>query len=291
MMRVLLIDVNCKYSSTGKIVYDLYKNLRQQGYKAAIAYGRGKKIDEPYIFKFGLDWETYLHAGLARLTGLNGCYSFFSTKRLIFFIEKYKPDVIHIHELHGYFVNISPLIKYIKRKKIKVIWTFHCEYMYTGKCGHSYECDQWKTECKKCPYLKDYPKSFIFDMTNKMYRKKRDLLKNFDFTIVTPSQWLADRVSESFLKDKPIKVIPNGIDTSVFHPVDVSDIKKKLSIPEDHKVVVSVAPDIMSERKGGQWVIKLAERLKNEKITFLLVGGCLAKNGKSNSDSQNKFHF
>lgn len=273
-MRVLLIDVNCKYSSTGKIVYDLYTTLRKKGHKAAICYGRGKLIKEPGIYKFGLDWETYLHGALSRLTGYNGCFSYFSTKRLLQFIDKFKPDIVHIHELHGYFVNIGPLLMHLKKKGIKVAWTFHCEYMYTGKCGYSYECEKWKAECGNCPHLQDYPKTVFFDHTRKMFRRKKELLKDLDMVIVTPSKWLAKRVRESFLKDKKVKVIQNGIDISVFRSVDDAlSLKRELGIPEKNKVVLSVAPNIMSARKGGTWVIQLSERMRDKNITFVLVGG------------------
>lgn len=271
--RVLLIDVNCKGSSTGKIVYDLYRSIKADGRKAAICYGRGELIQEENIYKFGLDWETYIHAGLARLTGYNGCYSPLSTRRLINYIESYKPDLIHIHELHAYFVNIEPLINYIKAKKIPLVWTFHCEYMYTGKCGHAYECENFKYKCGKCPALTDYPKSMFFDKTKEMLETKKKLLGDLDFAIITPSQWLADRVRMSFLKDKDIKVIHNGIDTNIFHPVDASDLRVKYGIPDDKKIVLAVAPDIMSERKGGKWVLKLAEMMSDENIFFVLIGG------------------
>ncbi|MCF0127039.1 MAG: glycosyltransferase, partial [Pseudobutyrivibrio sp.] len=132
-MRVLLIDVNCKYSSTGKIVYNLCQFLNAHGHEAAVAYGRGEEIDEPGIFKFGIDNETRMHALLARITGYNGRFSPKSTARLLDFIEEFNPDVIHIHELHAYFVNHRELLEYIKSKHIPVVWTFHCEYMYTGK--------------------------------------------------------------------------------------------------------------------------------------------------------------
>ena len=280
-MRILLIDVNCKYSSTGKIVYDLFTNLKKEGHKASICYGRGELIKEPGIYKFGLDWETYVHGMLARLTGYNGCFSYLSTKRLIRYIEHFKPDLIHIHELHAYFVNIVPLINYIKKKKLKVVWTFHCEYMYTGKCGHSYECEKWKTECGNCPYMRDYPKSLFFDQTKHMFRKKKELLRDLDFLIVTPSEWLADRVKQSFLKDKEIRVIHNGIDTSVFKPVDASELRHELGIPDGHQVVLSVAPNIMSERKGGKWVLELAERMERENLTFVLEGGGKKKIGNN----------
>ncbi len=270
--RVLLIDVNCKGSSTGKIVYDLYTNLRADGRTAAICYGRGENIEEENVYKFGLDWETNIHAGLSRITGYNGYFSYFSTKRLIKYIEKFNPDLIHIHELHAYFVNIKPLIEYIKAKNIPVVWTFHCEYMYTGKCGHAYECKNYQHECGDCPAVKGYPKSLWFDKTRQMFEMKKNLLGNWKFTIVTPSHWLADRVKTSFLKNKDIVVIHNGIDTNVFHPVDASDLKKELKIPGDCKLVLAVAPNIMSESKGGKWVLKLAEKMKNENVFFVLVG-------------------
>ncbi len=270
--RILLIDVNCKYSSTGKIVYELFDKIKQGGRSAAVCYGRGEKIKEQGIYKFGIDLETKVHALLARITGLNGCFSIFSTCRLIRYIEKYQPDMIHIHELHAYFVNLKPLLRYIKRKRIPVVWTFHCEYMYTGKCGHAYNCTGFQGTCGDCPAVHDYPKSLFFDQTKRMLHWKKKLLSDMDLHIVTPSKWLADRVQMSFLKDTPISVIHNGIDTSVFHPVDASDLREQLNIPQDYKVALTVAPDIMSERKGGKWVLKLAELMKDEKVMFVLVG-------------------
>lgn len=272
-MKVLLIDVNCKGSSTGKIVYDLYTSLNSGEDKAAICYGRGEGVNESGIFKFGLDKETYMHAALARITGYNGCFSHFSTKRLMDFIEVFKPDVIHIHELHAYFVNIRPLIEYIKKKEIPVVWTFHCEYMYPGKCGYAYECEKWKTGCNLCPSIKEYPKSIIFDRTKSMFKMKKNLLEDFEFTIVTPSQWLADRVKQSFLKEKTIKVIHNGIDTdSIFYPREKSEtnaLRSKYSIEKD-KIILSVAPNIMEERKGGRKVLSIAAEMKD--FQFVLVG-------------------
>lgn len=270
--RVLLIDVNCKYSSTGKIVYDLYQGLRADNRRAAICYGRGEVVKGENIFKFGLDWETNIHAGLARVTGYNGYFSPISTKRLINYIEDFKPDLIHIHELHAYFVNIKPLITYIKEKGIRLVWTFHCEYMYTGKCGHAYECTGYQRGCGNCPAVKEYPKSLFFDRTQQMLKMKKELIADLNFTIITPSKWLADRVKASFLKEKEIEVIHNGVDTTIFHPVDAGDLREELQIPEDQKIVLAVAPNIMSEAKGGQWVIKLAEMMKNEKVRFVLVG-------------------
>ncbi len=274
-MRVLLIDVNCKKSSTGKIVYDLFKSLNAGGHTAAICYGRGENVKEENIYKFGLDVETKIHAVLARITGLNGYFSPFSTLRLIKYIKKFKPEVVHIHELHAYFVNFKPLLKYLKKAKIKIVWTFHCEYMYTGKCGHAYECEQWKLECGHCPAVKGYPQSLFLDFTKKMLKDKKLLLLDTDFTIVTPSRWLAERVKLSFLKDKKIVVIHNGIEVNeTFYPrthSEISLLKEKYHM-ENKKIVLSVAPKIMSDNKGGSFILEVSKQFKDKNIHFVLVG-------------------
>lgn len=272
-MKVLQIDVNCKSGSTGKIAYDLHTQLVKDGHTSAVCYGRGEKINEPNIFKFGYDWETKIHAALTRITGLTGCYSYFSTKRLLKFMRAFKPDVVHIHELHAYFVNLKPVINYLKENNIKTVWTFHCEFMYTGKCGHAYECEKWKTECGQCPHLRDYPKSLFFDFTKKMFNDKKKLLSDFEnLTIITPSQWLADRVKQSFLGDKDIQVIHNGVDTeNVFYPRSFDHLKKKHHLTNE-KIVLAVAPDLMSKNKGGRCVVELAERMRDENVKFILIG-------------------
>lgn len=272
-MKVLLIDVNCKNSSTGKIVYDIYTAVNEKGDEAAACYGRGEKIHEKNIFKFGMDIETYVHALLTRITGFTGCFSPFSTFRLIRFIKKFKPDVVHIHELHAYFVNIKPLINYLKKNKIKTVMTLHCEFAYTGKCGHSVECEKWQTECGDCPHLKDYPSTLFFDHTKFMFNEKKKLFEDFDnLTIVTPSKWLADRAQKSLLGNKTIRVIHNGIDTDVFSPKDTSGLRKKHNISDDEKVILAVAPNLMSDIKGGKHVLALADIMKEPNVRFILIG-------------------
>lgn len=272
-MKVLLIDVNCKNSSTGKIVYDIYSYLNQNDDEAVICYGRGKKMDEKGIFKFGLDWETYLHALLTRVTGFTGCYSFFSTRRLIGYIKKYKPDIVHIHELHAYFVNIKPLINFLKKNNIRTVHTLHCEFSYTGKCGYAEECEKWKTMCEKCSKVRYYPESLFFDWTKRMFIQKKKMFENFnDMLITTPSEWVTERAKNSFFGQHQIITVPNGIDADVFYPRETTQLRKKHGIDETKKVVISVAPDIMSERKGGKYVLELAKMRECKDIVFILIG-------------------
>lgn len=282
-MKVLLIDVNCKYSSTGKIVYDLYSRLNADGHEARIAYGRGDVIDEPGIFKFGIDSETKKHALLARITGKNGCYSPKSTARLIEYIKEFKPDLIHIHELHAYFVNHGQLLEFLKEQQIPVVWTFHCEYMYTGKCGFAYECQQYKSGCGKCPYIHKYISSFGIDRTAQLLAEKKKSMEGLNLkAIVTPSKWLADKTKETYLYKYNIQVIHNGIDTDgIFYPrPSDEELRSEYGINPDDRLVLAVAPNIMDVRKGGQTVLDLAETMPDTQ--FVLVG---ADETKRHSDN------
>lgn len=264
-MNILLIDVNYKNSSTGKIVHDLAHELLRTGHKVKVLFGRGEKIDNDIALRVASTWEVYFHAFMTRLTGLVGVFSYFSTRRVISEIRKFKPDIVHLHELHGYYLNYSEIIDFLKKSKIPVVWTFHCEFSYTGKCGYAYDCEKWKSECSSCPQIKEYPASLYFDFTRYMFsRKKKDFLGFDNLTIITPSDWLAQRVKQSFLAKYDIKVVHNGIDTdTIFYPRNVST--------SDQKVVLAVAPDIMSDRKGGGWVIELAKRF-DDNIKFIMVG-------------------
>ena len=272
-MRILLINSVCRNGSTGKIVYDLYVQSRQDGHEAAICYGRGPQVVGENIFRFALDWETYLHAGLTRITGWTGCFSALSTRRLLKFIDDFQPDVIHLHEPHAYFVNLKPLFRYVSQKKIPLVYTFHCEFAYTGNCGYAYECENWKTGCGNCSKLREYPKTLWFDHTAAMLRQKQKLLMDIeDLRIAAPSQWLADRAKQSVLKDRSIQVVRNGIDTqNIFHPWESTQLREKHGL-KDEKIVLAVAPGLMSHRKGGRWVLKLAEKFSGENVKFIMIG-------------------
>ncbi len=271
-MRVLLIDVNYKNSSTGKIVYDLARWLIADNHSAKVLFGRGKRSDDGVGIKIASALEVYFHALLTRLTGLTGFFSFFATRKIIREIDKFKPDVVHLHELHGYYINFGRLIQYLKCKNTPVVWTFHCEFAYTGKCGYAYGCEKWKTSCHNCPQLKEYPASMYFDFTNQMHHwKKKDFYEFTNLVITTPSYWLADRVRQSFLKDRDIRVVYNGIDVdSIFRLTDGRDLLAKYGL-ENKKIALAVAPDIMSERKGGQWILDLAQRF-DDSYRFIMVG-------------------
>ena len=252
---------------------DLLLGLEAEGHQALACYGRDVAGLKSTAKKISSSWEVYLHAAMTRLSGWTGKFSPMATRECIAQIKAFKPDVVHLHELHGYFINYSEIIDYLKSSGIPVLWTFHCEFMYTGKCGYAYECENWLTECGNCPQLSVYPSSLVFDRTREMFNQKKEIFRGFDrLKIITPSAWLADRVRQSFLSEKQVGVIYNGIDVDdLFKPQLTTSLRDKLGIKTKH-VIVSIAPDIMSERKGGQWVIDLAARCIKNDVTFVMVG-------------------
>ena len=270
-MRILYINSVCRSGSTGKIAYSLYACANAGGDTAAICYGRGARIEEENIFRFGLGWETVLHAGLTRLTGWTGRFSHFSTARLLRFMDEFAPDVVHLHEPHAYFVDLAPLFEYLKERAIPLVYTFHCEFAYTGKCGFSGGCERWKIGCGSCPALREYPKTLVFDHTAAMWREKKRLLTGLNMTVCTPSEWLAGRVRESFLSGCDVRVVPNGIDTALFAPRPYEHLRQRHSLGNE-KVVLAVAPYLMAARKGGRDVLRLAESMAGDNVKFILIG-------------------
>ena len=271
-MRILIIDVNCKYSSTGNIVYSEYQYLKKKGHDVVVCYGRGPVLHESGIYKFGVDFETVFHAAMARVTGYNGCFSPLSTIRLIKTIDLFKPDVIHIHELHAYFVNINQLIQFIIRSQIPTVMTLHCEYNFTGKCGHANECMRFQDKCGNCPQLHDYPKSVFFDHTTRMIENKRSLFTRLDPFVTVPSKWGEERARLSFFHKMRIGIVHNGIDTNVFSICDSKErVFSKHGIAKDKKILLGVAPNIMCEEKGGRWMIDIARKL-SPLVHLILIG-------------------
>jgi glycosyltransferase involved in cell wall biosynthesis len=267
-MKILLIDVNCKSGSTGKLVYDLYSEINKNGDEAAIAYGRGKIIKEKNIFKFGIRLETNFHVLMNRLTGIHGSFSLFSTLRLINFIKRFKPEIIHLHELHGYFLNIVTLLKFLKKTRIKIIWTFHCEYMYEGKGFNSHYNSSLNRK-------NEYPKSLFFDLSRWTVKRYQKTLENFpDLRIVTPSNWLLNNVKQSYLSKYSYKVIKNGVNQDIFKPYKYHGLLLKDKIPINKKIVLTVAPDFTDPRKGGKIFLEVANKILklDPNFAFIMVG-------------------
>ena len=281
-MKVLQINSVCGVGSTGRIAADIHRVLKQNGHESKIAYGRGeaKGVSPDDTIKIGTDRDIYAHVILSRLTDRTGFYSKSATQKLIRSIEEYNPDVIHLHNIHGYYINIKLLFDYIKKAGKPVVWTLHDCWAFTGHCAHfDYcGCEKWKTECDKCPQLNQYPKSFA-DSSKRNYLDKKQIFNGINnMTIVTPSKWLEKLVKQSYLGNYNTQVIYNGIDLTVFKPT-VSDFRARYGL-EDKKIILGVA-SIWSERKGLDDLIQLSKKLSDDyKIVIVgkLIGDSLPAN-------------
>lgn len=272
-MKTVLIN-SCNFGSTGNIMLEIAETAENGGYTAAVCYPQSRdnsRKQKEKDFIIGTRFSRNIHLMLAEITGLNGCFSYCSTLKLLKKLDKFKPDIIHLHNLHNCYINLPMLFKYIKKHNIKTVWTLHDCWSFTGHCPHfdMIGCDKWKTGCYSCPQYKEYPKS-LFDNSKYMYRLKKKWFTGIkDMTIVTPSEWLASLVKESYLKDYPVKVINNGIDLNVFKPTE-SDFREKYAL-ENKYIVLGVAFG-WGKRKGLDVFIELAKRLDKGKYKIVLVG-------------------
>lgn len=274
-----IMQINCVYKtgSTGKITYDLHKALTERGIESVVCFGRGKKVKEPKVYKTCGELYAKFNNLLSRITGVmyGGC--FFSTNRLFSVIKKEKPDIVHLHCINGYFVNIYRLIGWLEKHNIKTVLTLHAEFMFTANCGYSLDCDKWKTGCGDCPRNREETNSFFLDGTARSYKKMKRAFYGFDdrLTVVSVSPWLMERAKQSpILKDKKHTVVMNGLDTDIFHIYDTESIKKKYRIT-DEKIIFYAAPyftDSPNYIKGGNYIIDLAKRLKDENVRIFVAG-------------------
>jgi len=271
-MKVLQINSVCGYGSTGRIATDIYKVLEDQGHECLIAYGREAAPEKVDTIRIGTFFDNYMHVAKTRLFDLHGFASTRATYKFIEQVKEYNPDVIHLHNLHGYYINIELLFSFLKEAKKPVVWTLHDCWAFTGHCAYFdyVKCEKWKEHCDKCPQKRKYPASILIDNSKFNYERKRELFTGIEnMTIVTPSKWLADLVKLSFLKEYEVNIINNGIDLRIFSPKGDNVFSEKYMI-QDAFIILGVA-SIWDERKGFNCFLELAKRIdSNSKI--VLVG-------------------
>lgn len=275
-MRIAHINMVLN-GSTGNIMMGIAKKAEESGHISRTyspeLYVKGKKkasVNIPNHFIWGTRFESFVHYYLGCVLGINGLLSKNGTKELIKDLEVFKPDVIHLHNLHNFSINLPMLFKYIKKNRINVVWTLHDCWSFTGHCPYfdMVKCDKWKIQCNNCPQKLIYPKTYI-DTTKQMYALKSKMFCGVEnMMVVTPSEWLAGLVKQSFLKDYTIRVINNGINLSVFKPVE-SDLRKQYGC-DDKYILLGVAFD-WGKRKGLDVFIELSKRL-TDKYQIILVG-------------------
>ena len=273
-MRIVQINGGAK-GSTGKIMMGIAEVARAQGHEVMCASpitttNRDAGEDCGY-YRIGTFNSRRVNVALARITGFNGCFAWFETYKLLKKIDEFKPDIIHLHNLHDSYINLPMLFSYIKKHNVPTVWTLHDCWAFTGQCPHFtiVKCDKWKDGCHNCPQYKEYPAS-LYDNTKKMWQLKKKWFTGVkNMTIVTPSRWLARLAQESYLKEYSIQVINNGIDLNVFKPTQ-SNFRERYEIPAEKHIILGVS-FAWGYRKGLDCFAEMAEKL-GEQYQIVLVG-------------------
>lgn len=270
-MRIVQINA-VPYGSTGRIMFHLADELKNENHEVLCTAGFTwkKTVRDDFFLTSGLIEKT-VHMLLSRITGFHGCFSRFATRKFLKKIDLFRPDIIHLHNIHGWYINIPMLFNYLKRNpEIKVIWTLHDCWSVTGHCAHFMmaNCDKWKTECKQCAQYHLYPKTII-DQSCRMYHLKKGWFSGIpNMTIVTPSEWLKSIVKQSYLKEYRVEVINNGIDLTMFRPIG-SSFRSEHGL--QNKYIILGVAYAWDNKKGLDVFVELSGRLPDNYV-IVLVG-------------------
>lgn len=271
-MKVFFINTVFGTGSTGQIVLGLQDYLQNKGEEVFVAYGRGQMSAEHNTMKIETKVGNYVHALMTRITDKTAFYSKKATGRLLHLLDDFNPDVIHIHNLHGYYLDIQMLFEYVKMKDIPTVCTLHDCWMFTGHCSHftSAACDKWIEGCYSCPQKKEYPASYVMDNSSSNYIKKKECFTNVPhMRLITPSNWLKDLVKQSFLAEYPCEVIYNGLETDLYKPNLDNDVREKYQLG-NKKIVLGVA-NVWTVTKGYDDFLELSDLL-DDTYQIIMVG-------------------
>lgn len=276
---LLQINVTANWGSTGKIAEQIGLLAMQQGWDSYIAYGRMMNPSKSKLIKIENQWDVYFHYILSRFFDMEGLASRRATRNLLKVIDKVKPTVVHLHNIHDHYLNYPILFEYLSEHDIPVVWTQHDLWAMTGHCCYIPDgCEKWKSMCNDCPLCK----GLTLDKSKCNFLLKKELFTSLkSLTLVPVSEWVGGMAKESFLRDSNIRVIHNGVDINVFKPIEV-DIHARYGL-SGKKIVLGVASE-WSERKGMKDIIKLAKILPKEKYAIIVVGKQLERVQEQPSD-------
>ena len=269
-MKLVEINAVCGKGSTGRIAVNVAEKVRETGGEAMVVYGRNT-TDYQYAYKISSPLDNRVHGLLTRAFDMQGFGSKNATRKLISFLNRYEPDIVHLHLAHGYYLNVKMLFDYLRKKDIPLVWTMHDCWAFTGHCVYfdKVRCDRWKTGCHSCPQKKEYPSSYLVDGSKWNYRSKKKIFTSLSHvTIVSPSEWLAELIRNSFLKQYDIVVINNGIDLETFKK-SPSDFRQRYNL-EGRIILLGVA-DGYGTRKGFEDFIELSQKL-DARFQIVMVG-------------------
>ncbi len=269
-MKILQINSVCGSGSTGRLVAQTAQLVRENGGESYVAYGGGS-CKEPNSYCINSGFQQKISILQTRFLGKHGFYNKKSTKKLVKWIQSVDPDIIHLHNLHGHYINVKILFDYLKKAKKPVVWSLYDCWSFTGHCAHFdfAGCDKWQTGCQNCVQKKNYPTSLIFDRSKQGYKSKKQAFTSVgDMTIVVPSKWLEGKVQKSYLGESHTKLIPSGIDLASFKPTQ-SDLRERYNLT-DKKIVLAVASQWV-KNKGIEYANKLADILSDD-YQLVLIG-------------------
>lgn len=274
MKKLVQINSVINSGSTGRIAEDIGSIAINEGWESIIAFGRNESHSQSKKIKIGNNLDIAWHGLETRVFDRHGLASKRATHQLIKQLNEIKPDIIHLHNVHGYYLNIKILFTYLANLNKPVVWTLHDCWAFTGHCSHymSVGCNKWKTHCFACPQKKAYPKSLICDRSKRNFDDKKNifnLLNKENTLLVTPSKWLASELPYSYLRNYKVRVINNGININRFRPSETTEVKEKFNL-KNQFVVLGVA-SVWDERKGLSDFIKLRNELGNE-YRIVIVG-------------------
>lgn len=272
MKTLLQINTIVNSGSTGRIAEEIGQLALQNGWESYIAYGRNKRPSKSKLIRIGTECVVKMHGLQTRLFDNHGLASKLATIKLVKQIIAIKPDIIHLHNLHGYYLNIKILFEYLAKCNVPVIWTFHDCWPITGHCTHFdfVGCEKWKTECYCCPQKTKYPTSYFIDRSRKNYHLKKKLFTSVKgLNIVAVSTWLASTIQKSFLSEIPLVTIYNGINTNAFAPQRYTNVRTKYNLGKDF-IILGVA-SVWSPNKGLNDFIELS-KLVDSHTKIVLVG-------------------
>lgn len=261
-MKVLQVNIFGNLS-TGKITTDIARTLEEQGEECMVAYARNEAPEDIRRLKIGSAADVYVHGVLTRITDRAGFYSTAATRKFLEDVKKLEPDIIHLHNLHGYYLNIRLLFEFLKEEQIPVVWTLHDCWSFTGHCCNfeAVGCDRWRTGCAHCPQKKSYPASYMLDRCKKNYAQKKALFTGVqNMTLAVPSYWLKGLLAQSYMAEYPVELIRNGIDTKIFSPT-YGTWREHHGLA-GKKIVLGVA-GTWTPTKGLDDIVKLSKRLDN----------------------------
>lgn len=270
--KLLQINTVINSGSTGRIAEEIGQIAIQNEWKSFIAFGRNERQSESQKIKIGNNLDIKLHGLRTRFLDQHGFGSRKATQNFIKIIDSINPDIIHLHNLHGYYLNIDVFFNYLATRNHPIVWTLHDCWPITGHCPYfTYvDCDKWKTHCSHCPQKNKYPASLYIDNSYNNFDKKRQLFTlPKDMILVPVSKWLEGIVKDSFLSVYSTEVIHNGIDLDIFKPTQNQVLSKKYK-HDNHFIILGVA-NVWEDRKGLRDFIELALKLPSN-FRIILVG-------------------